>query len=228
MLTDSRGKRTITTAVAVLSVVLTFSCKTAERFPHLSKMTNGIFLEKVPTIRARREVPQKGLRLTEDSEGFVPNLYDDAAGYCSIAFGHLIKKAGCDGTEPLEFLNGITFDTGQQLLVTDMAMAGTAVIFAIRHNLTDGEFGALSDFVFNVGPGKFQESTLARVVRNNQLDRVPDQFRRWVLAGGRPFPGLVTRREREIVLFFDGLPNFKGPPPAGENLSPIDITVGEQ
>ncbi len=219
----------VCTLLVIAIAIVINSCKRATRFPHLNKITNGIFLEKVPPTRTRpREISEKGLQLTEDSEGFVPTLYDDAAGYCSIAFGHLVKRAGCDGTESPEFQNGVSFDAGQELLTSDMTKAETVVMLSARHDLTDGEFGALCDFVYNVGEKNFRNSTLSKVVKINQLNRVPGQFRRWVLAGGRPLQGLVRRREREIVLFFDGLPKFKGAAPVGENLSPIDVTLGEQ
>jgi hypothetical protein len=49
------------------------------------------------------------------------------------------------------------------------------------------------------------------------------------VAGGKELAGLKARREREIDLFFDGLPKPKAPPltRGGEDLSPIDIRKGE-
>jgi hypothetical protein len=48
-------------------------------------------------------------------------------------------------------------------------------------------------------------------------------MRRWVLAGGKRYQGLVMRREREIALFFDGQRAPRGLPRADEDLSPLDI-----
>lgn len=53
-----------------------------------------------------RQISAEGLRLTKDSEGFVDQLYNDAAGYCTIGYGHLIKRSLCDGSEPQEFCEG--------------------------------------------------------------------------------------------------------------------------
>ena len=93
--------------------------------------------------------------------------------------------------------------------------------------LTDGQFASLTDFVFNVGSANFRSSTLLSVVKRKQWDRVPAQFRRWVLAGGKTWSGLKKRRDAEIVVFFQGLPKPKGGPSVGEDLSPIDIRQGE-
>jgi lysozyme len=213
----------------VAAAIVIESCKKAEKFPRINKMTNGIFLEEIPLTRAKlRGVSDKGVRLTEVSEGFEPHLYDDAANYCSIAFGHLVKRTLCDGTEPAAFRDGVSVSTGRRLLIGDMAKAQTVVMFSVRRHLTDGQYSALCDFVYNVGGTRFRNSTLRRVVNSNQLNRVPGQFRRWVRAGGKTLKGLVERRDREIALFFDGLPTFRGVPPVGENLSPIDVTVGEE
>jgi lysozyme len=230
-------------AVAVLSAaILIGSC--AKRWAHLepSKMTPGIFLDSErailppgfvpgnPTILPPgwRGLPDEGLTLTEASEGFVPDLYDDASGNCSIAFGHLIKRARCDGSEPIEFQDGLSKATGAELLVRDMLLAQAEVQQEVTAKLSDGEYAALCDFVYNVGGTNFRKSTLRKVINNNELERVPGQFRRWVLAGGRPWSGLRTRRNNEIALFFDGLPLPRALPPAGEDLSVIDIRTGEQ
>jgi lysozyme len=205
------------------------SCKKAKTFPHVNKIPGGIFFEQIPRARGTlRAISDKSLRLTEESEGFEPNLYDDAANYCSIAFGHLVKRTLCDGTEPAEFQDGVSLTTGRRLLIGDMTKAQTVVMLSVTRHLTDGQYGALCDFVYNVGGTRFRSSTLRRVVNNNQFYRVPGQFRRWVRAGGKPLKGLVERREREIVLFFGGRPTFREVPTPGEDLSPLDVTVGER
>lgn len=174
-----------------------------------------------------RAVYPKGLLVTKDSEGWRSRLYDDAAGYCTIGYGHLIKKARCNGSEPPEFVSGLTKPAGERLLVDDMSGAQFTVMSNVRVPMTDGQFGALVDFVFNVGSANFRGSTLLRIVNSSQLNRVSGQFRRWTMAGGRVWPGLQKRREREIDLFFEGIDDLRAVPPEGEDLSPIDIRNGE-
>ena len=201
-----------------------------DRFPTVDRPTAGIFLE--PEVRAvlppgveLRPIHEKGLSLTKRSEGFRQRLYNDAAQYCTIAFGHLVKLAPCDGTEPPEFLKGVSERRGTELLVNDMGKAQTIVMTSVDVDLTDGQYAALCDFVYNVGGGNFRRSTLRKVLNKGQFDQVPYQLLRWVKAGGRELPGLKVRREQEIALFFDGLPMARALPP-GE-LETIDVRLGE-
>ena len=69
------------------------------------------------------------------------------------------------------------------------------------HRLTDGQFDALVSFTFNLGSGALQRSTLRRKVNREEHDEVPEQFMRWVWAGGRRLRGLVRRREAEGVVY---------------------------
>ena len=175
-----------------------------------------------------RPVYTQGIKATKESEGWVPRLYNDSANFCTIGYGHLIKKAACNGTEPQEFLSGLTEPRGETLLVTDMASAQYTVMKSVQVPMSDGQYAALTDFVFNVGSSNFRNSTLLKSVNDKQDDRVATQFRRWVLAGGKSFPGLVKRREREITLYFEGRPVPRALPSAEEPTESIDIRVGER
>jgi GH24 family phage-related lysozyme (muramidase) len=172
----------------------------------------------------------RGVKATEDFEGWVPYLYNDAARYCTIGYGHLIKKAPCNGTEPYQ--GGLTLAQGIKLLQDDLYSAHATVYRTVTIKLTDGQTAALTDFVFNVGSDNFHNSTLLKLVNASQFNAVPAQFRRWVMAGGKRLPGLVNRRQGEIDLFFDGMSRptvtmrrLPSEPP--ENLAPIDIQAGE-
>ncbi len=220
--------------LTLLALGLAGGCEQAgpPEVPSVDRMTAGIFLEPeeravLPPGVSVRPVYEPGLALTKASEGFREHRYNDAANYCTIAYGHLIKLASCDGTEPARFLRGLSEPEGSELLVEDMRTAQIVVMTAVEVELSDGQFAALSDFVFNVGGGNFRSSTLRRVVNAGDFDNVPTQLRRWVKAGGRELPGLVARREREIELFFEGLPVPRALPPADMPTEAIDIQAGE-
>lgn len=194
-------------------------------------LTPGIFWEEtralIPEGFELREVYSTGVELTKVSEGFRSQLYNDAAGFCTIGYGHLVKKSGCDGTEKPEFRNGISEPRGEEILVVDMNWAKYAVMDYVSAELTQGQYAALVDFVFNVGSGNFKQSTLLRKVNGEQHDQVPFQLRRWVKAGGKVWPGLVTRREREIDLYLEDTAIPRLLPPPEEELPAIDIRLGE-
>lgn len=231
---SSNASRGLAASAIVLAVSQLVGCEPAEQpaFPTEETLTPGIFLE--PAERAvlppgvqLREVYPKGLELTRAAEGFRRQLYNDAGKHCSIGYGHLVKLDSCDGSEPREFRRGIAEPTGTQMLVTDMERARVTVTLATSAHLTDGQYAALCDFVYNVGSANFRNSKLLTLVNQRQFERVPEQLRRWVVANGREVRGLQARREREIELFFDGVPIPRAAPLAGEDLSPIDIRAGQ-
>ncbi len=196
----------------------------------------GILLEQIERAGAQDRGPYRGiypagLALTKRSEGFIAKPYNDAVRYCTIAYGHLIKLRPCDGTEPENWRQGISEPDGTTLLVKDMRLAEAAVAAATNGSvtLTDGQYAALCDFVFNVGSKNYLDSTLRTRVNSGDFRDVPRQFRRWSKAGGKVLQGLVTRREREISLFM-GTPEEgverAGTVPRDSEL--IDIVVGER
>lgn len=226
-----------TVTLIILNIALVIQLSGCARQQHQpieqisDALTPGIFLEEtrglIPDGVELREVYPPGIKLTKISEGFRSRLYNDAAGFCTIGYGHLIKKASCDGTEKLEFKSGITEQQGEALLIEDMNWAKYSVMKAVSVDLTPGQFAALVDFVFNVGSGNFNKSTLLKKVNEQQHSEVPTQLRRWVRAGGKVWQGLVTRREREIDLYLEGTAIPRLLPQEGEELPDIDIREGE-
>jgi lysozyme len=214
-------------ALAVIFCILSnfsraqvLSFRTVDRLPAGELLNPGL----VPKdIIALRTVYPRGLSVTKLAEGWEPYLYNDAAGYCTIGYGHLIKKERCNGSEPSDFRKGLTMTGGDTLLLSDLESARYAVSSSVTVPLTDGQFAALTDFVFNVGGGNFRKSTILKMVNGGQSNRVSGQFRRWVLARGKTWPGLVKRREREVEIFYDGIFVSKDLPLPGEDLSPLDI-----
>jgi lysozyme len=204
-------------------------------FPVVDTPTEGIFLDDYSFPKTRgplRQLPSAGLSLTKRSEGFRGFLYEDAARYCTIAYGHLVKRAPCDGSEPEEFRVGMSKPAGSALLRSDMQLAQQAVAALVKKHLTDGAYGAVCDFVYNVGPTNFGRSTLLDAINHDRIDDIPIQFRRWIKAGGKELVPLKTRREREITLYF-GKPQPQPPAtkagqPAGSKPPTIDIRTGER
>lgn len=80
----------------------------------------------------------------------------------------------------------------------DAVIAERAVLRLISVPLTDGQFDALVSFTYNLGGGALQRSTLRRKINREEHAEVPEQFMRWVWAGGRKLKGLVRRRQEEV------------------------------
>jgi len=209
------------------AVILMTACSSAP-------LTPGIFLDRprpgdTAPVGPLRDINSEGYGLTRLSEAFKPRLYLDSVNYCSIAYGHLVWRHPCNGKEPESFRKGLTEPEGATLLVADMTLARKSLIQTLHDNsaLNDNQFAALCDFVYNVGGDHFRTSTLRQVIDQARYAEVPEQMRRWIWAGGKQQGGLVTRRNREIALFFKGQA-ITAPRPRDHQLTPIDITQGEQ
>jgi len=137
-------------------------------------------------------------------EGFRGAMYNDAAGHCTIGFGHLVHHGPINGGESAEFKAGITRERALQLLQADAAIAAKCVATKVKVPLSQAQFDALVSFTFNVGTGAFQDSTLLRMLNAGDYSAVPGQLERWSRAGGRVLQGLLNRRHAEGTLFSRG------------------------
>lgn len=214
--------------IAILSVALGAAPSAGD--PSEPGLVPGIFLEPrerdaLPRGVEIRKVYDKGIQLTASMEGYRHNPYNDPAGFCTIGFGHLIKLAPCDGSEPPHLSKGLSRPAAMALLRDDMELAEVAVMTLASVDLTDGQYAALCDFVYNVGRSRFARSTLLKYVNAGEYGKVPAQFQRYVLANGRKLKGLVVRREKEIGLFWDDLIILRSTPGPDEDLTLIDITA---
>lgn len=134
-----------------------------------------------------------GMSLTEQFEGCELTAYQDQVGVWTIGYGH----TGADVTPGLT----ITQDQAQALLAQDIASAAVCVNNLVNVVLTQDEFDALVDFVFNLGSGAFAGSTLLRDINAGDFTAAAAQFDLWDHAGGAVVAGLLRRRQAEEALF---------------------------
>jgi|SRR5271157_4066113 len=135
-----------------------------------------------------------GLELLKSSEGFRNRVYLDVAGIPTIGYGHRILDSE-------SFPNGIEEAQGAELLARDVREAEQAVKRLVRVPLTQGQFDALVDFVFNLGPRRLAASTLLRDLNIGRYPAAADQLLRWDHAGVKESAGLRARREAEFHLW---------------------------
>jgi lysozyme len=129
-----------------------------------------------------------GQALTEQFEGCSLTAYQDSAGYWTLGYGH---RTGVT--------QGMTCTQAQAetWLMEDLQWAVSVVQNQVLVPLTQGEFDALVDFVFNAGSGNFASSTMLRMLNAGNFAGAADQFARWDLAGGQVVAGLLRRRVAE-------------------------------
>jgi lysozyme len=56
------------------------------------------------------------------------------------------------------------------------------------------------DFVYNLGIGRLQTSTLKRKINAQDWEGAKEQLMLWTRGGGKVLPGLVKRRQAECLL----------------------------
>ena len=108
---------------------------------------------------------------------------------------------GLDGKRVTEDHPDIDEEQANQLLKRDVRNSEVAVLRQIKVTLDDGQFDALCSFVFNLGSGSLQSSTLKRKINRGDYIGAADEFPRWVYAGGRKLKGLIKRRNHERLMF---------------------------
>jgi len=143
-----------------------------------------------------RELDEDGVSMIARFEGFRDRIYKDSAGLPTIGYGHLLKKG-----EEKKYLMGIREPEARELLRQDVAEAEKAVNSSVTVSLSRNQYNALVSFVFNVGRGNFEKSTLLKKVNAGDPEGAAKEFLKWNRAGNRVVKGLTNRRKVEAALF---------------------------
>lgn len=141
-----------------------------------------------------------GLKLLKESEGFRSRAYLDVAGFPTIGFGHRLVHPEC-------FPNGIDEAQGEAILRNDVREAEQAVQRLVKAPLSQGQFDALVDFVFNLGAAKLAGSTLLKELNAGSYALAAAELLRWDHSGEHEVAGLKVRREAELALWHESSPN---------------------
>ena len=139
-----------------------------------------------------RQMSDKGLALTAVSEGLYLTAYLCPAGVWTIGYGHTkgVKKGDKSTKEQaMTFLREDVYDSEK------------AVNRLVKVPLSQGQFDALVDFVFNLGAGAFEKSTLLKLLNAGKYEDARNEFAKWNKAGGKVLDGLSKRRKAEADMF---------------------------
>jgi len=128
-------------------------------------------------------------------EGYRPVAYLDPVSIPTICYGHTATARIGQTKTQAECDDLLESDLGEALEAVDLQLPNAPP-------LTRAAFGS---FVYNVGAGAFNRSTLLRKARAGDWVGACNELPRWVYAGGRQLPGLVARRQAERELCLSGL-----------------------
>lgn len=153
-------------------------------------------LETEPSM----EISDKGLALIKEAEGYHKALPD---GRCqayldTLAVPHIWTIGwGCTKgiTEGLIW----TRAKAEQELRKEVAAGTVAIDELVKVPLTQGQYDALASFQYNTGA--LAKSMLLKKLNKGDYAGAAKEFPNWNKAGGKVWPGLVTRRAAEMALF---------------------------
>ncbi|MEQ4617649.1 MAG: lysozyme [Corticimicrobacter sp.] len=122
--------------------------------------------------------------------------YVDPVGIPTICEGYTHGVKLGDVATPAQCDDLTRQEVSQALAVVDASVADT---------LPDGTRVALASFIYNVGAGAYQRSTLLRKLRAGDIEGACRELPRWSYAGGKKLLGLERRRNAEMQLCLSDL-----------------------
>ncbi|EEP92446.1 lysozyme [Yersinia kristensenii] len=130
----------------------------------------------------------------EGLEGRKYTAYYDVAGVLTL----------CDGHTGHDIIRGKHYSDQEcdALLQRDLQPVKKWVDNAVQVPIGDYTRAALYSFTYNVGYSAFIQSTLLKKLNSGDISAACDELRRWIMAGGQRWQGLINRREveRELCL----------------------------
>ncbi|HCI4072899.1 TPA: lysozyme [Salmonella enterica subsp. enterica serovar Infantis] len=147
-----------------------------------------------------RNISDNGLKFTAAFEHFRGTAYKATKNekYWTIGFGHY----GPDVKEGQKITEG----QGLILLNKDMAAAVKAVDAVAHPSLTQAQFDAVVDLVFNAGPGVIAPNTgTGQALRAGDVKTLRAKLALFINQNGKPVLGLRRRVAGRLALF-DGKP----------------------
>jgi lysozyme len=143
-----------------------------------------------------KKTSEAGKNLIKEFEGFRAKAYLCPAGVWTVGYG-TTRINGNKVTEDTQ----LTTEEADIFLEQDLKSFEDAINKNVDVELTQNQFDALVAFVYNVGVGNFQKSTLLKILNRGEYDAASEQFLRWDKAGGKKLAGLTRRRKAEQKLF---------------------------
>jgi lysozyme len=142
---------------------------------------------------------------------------DIAAALCKQFEGYRGKPYLCPAGVATIGYGSTYYADGRKVALTDAPMsepdAAALLLQELHHTYLPGvlrqcpilltderKCNAIVDFVYNLGLGRLQTSTLKRKINASDWDAAQEQLMLWTKGGGRVLPGLVKRRAAESAL----------------------------
>ena len=141
----------------------------------------------------------KGIDLIKELESFRSKAYPDPASRdgkpFTIGYGraHGVKEGDI-----------CTPEQAEQWLREDVQDAEDCINDHVTVPLSQHAYDALVSFIYNLGCGEFEHSTLLKLLNQGDRKGAANEFHKWVYADGHISRGLQHRRGREAHVFSHG------------------------
>lgn len=124
----------------------------------------------------------------------VEKMDHNGGGVLTVCYGHTGQEVVSE--------RDYTEEECRALLDADLSEATGTVEKNVTVKLTESQKAALTSFVYNIGSGAFERSTLLKKLNVGDLSGACDEMRRWKYDEGKVSKGLINRRaiERELCL----------------------------
>lgn len=143
-------------------------------------------------------ISQKGIDLIISFEAFEAAPYICPAGKCTIGYGTTLYKSGLKVT-----MQDPPISKEQAIAELMYHIENRCYHAIIGLSVVQCQFDALCSFIYNIGTGNFNSSTLRKlaVIDPNNPD-IAGEFAKWNKSGGKVLNGLVLRRKAESDMYF--------------------------
>lgn len=132
-------------------------------------------------------------------EGYSPVAVhhpEDPEGVWTLGYGSTFW----DGKPVTEGMT-CTQETALAQLSKGLDNAAHCVNVTVHVTLTQGEFDACTDFIYNLGCSRWINSTSRRLLNEGDHHGAATAFEMWDRAGGKVMAGLLRRRKAEEAVF---------------------------
>jgi len=140
-----------------------------------------------------------------------------AASLCRQFEGFRSKPYLCPAGVPTIGYGSTYYSDGRKVTLEDSPISEKDASALLRHELEhtylpgvlrncpilatdEKKCNAIVDFVYNLGIGRLQTSTLKRKINSQEWEAAQEQLMLWTKGGGKVLPGLLKRRQAECSL----------------------------
>jgi lysozyme len=141
-----------------------------------------------------------GVELIKSHEGLALKAYLDSNGKWACGYGH--QSGVTEGTT-------CTPDIADKWLKEDLDIFENVVSHSVTVPLNNNQFSACVSLCYNIGPEKFKNSSIVRLLNASHYDLAANAFLLWDKINGKESPGIMHRRNDEKALFLRPVPFVK-------------------